>query len=73
MSEPRTGEPPRRRWRRGHTAVALTLLLLATAIALGLSSLNLPKVGEALVGATPGWILASIALMAFSLVMRSVS
>jgi len=73
MSEPANGEAPRRRWRRGHTAVALTVLLLAAAVGLGLASLDLPKVGEALVGASPGWILAAIALMALSLLMRSVS
>src|ERR1019366_8862956 len=74
MSEPRTPrERPRSRWRRGHTAAAATLVLLAAAVAFGLSSLDLPRIGESLVGATPGWIVAAIALMATSLVLRSVS
>jgi phosphatidylinositol alpha-mannosyltransferase len=74
MSEPSPDpEIPARRWRRGHTAVALTLVILAAAVVLGISSLDLPRIGEALVGASPGWVLASIGLMAISLVMRSLS
>ena len=53
--------------------MAVTLALLAAAIAFGISSLDLPRIGEALVDASPGWILAAIALMATSLLFRSAS
>ena len=53
--------------------MAVTLVLLAAAVAFGISSLDLPRIGEALVGASPGWIVAAIALMATSLLLRSVS
>ena len=74
MSEPsRDHDIPARRWRRGHTAIAVTLVILAAAVILGISSLDLPRVGEALVDASPGWVLASVGLMATSLLMRSIS
>ncbi len=73
MREPGTARENPRRWRGRHTAVAVTLVLLAAAVAFGISSLDLPRIGEALVGASPGWIVAAIALMASSLLLRSVS
>ncbi len=48
-------------------------LALAGVVAFALSRLNLPRVGHALITATPGWIALALALMASSLVMRSIS
>ena len=66
--------PPRRRrraLRRG--AIVVGVLLLAGALAFGLSRLDLQRIGHALITATPGWIALAIVLMGSSLVMRSVS
>jgi phosphatidylinositol alpha-mannosyltransferase len=51
----------------------LIALLLAALIVYALSRLNLGRVGHALITATPGWIALAFALMALSLVLRSVS
>jgi phosphatidylinositol alpha-mannosyltransferase len=48
--------------------VALAVLLLYA-----LSRLNLPRVGHALISASPGWLVLALALMMLSLVARSVS
>jgi phosphatidylinositol alpha-mannosyltransferase len=53
--------------------VALGLLLVAGLVAFALSRLDLHRVGHALVTASPGWIVLAIALMAISLLMRSIS
>jgi phosphatidyl-myo-inositol alpha-mannosyltransferase len=53
--------------------VVLVVLALAALVAFALSRLDLPRVGHALITATPGWIVLALALMAVSLVMRSVS
>ena len=48
-------------------------LLLAGLVAFALTRLNLSHVGHALINADPAWIVLSVALMALSLVLRSVS
>jgi phosphatidyl-myo-inositol alpha-mannosyltransferase len=53
--------------------IVLTLILLAGLIAFALSRLDLPRVGHALITATPGWIALAFLLMALSLLMRSIS
>ncbi|HYB23486.1 MAG TPA: lysylphosphatidylglycerol synthase domain-containing protein, partial [Solirubrobacteraceae bacterium] len=58
----------RKRW-----VAALVALVLAAVVVFALSQLNLPRVGHALITAAPGWIAAALALMASSLVMRSIS
>jgi phosphatidylinositol alpha-mannosyltransferase len=60
--------PALRRW-----LVVLAVLLTAGLVAFALSRLNLPRVGHALITASPGWIALALALMASSLVMRSIS
>lgn len=54
-------------------AIAIAALVLAGAIAAALSSLELSKVGHALVSANVGWIAGALALMMSSLFARSVS
>jgi phosphatidylinositol alpha-mannosyltransferase len=47
--------------------------LVAGLVVFALLQLNLHRVGDALVTASPGWIVLALALMAISLVMRSIS
>jgi phosphatidylinositol alpha-mannosyltransferase len=54
-------------------AITIAALLLAGAVAAALSSLELSKVGHALVSANIGWIAGALALMMSSLFARSVS
>jgi phosphatidylinositol alpha-mannosyltransferase len=67
--------PPlqRRRVRRRHLGIALTFVLVAGLVAFAISRLNLSRVGHALITASPGWIVLALALMALSLLMRSLS
>ncbi|MHB8242326.1 MAG: lysylphosphatidylglycerol synthase transmembrane domain-containing protein [Solirubrobacteraceae bacterium] len=67
--------PPivRRRTGRRRVAILATVILLGGLIAFALSRLNLPRVGHALITATPGWIALAFLLMALSLLMRSIS
>jgi len=58
----------RKRW-----AIVLAVLALGGLLAFALAQLDLPRVGHALITATPGWIALALALMAFSLVLRSIS
>jgi phosphatidyl-myo-inositol alpha-mannosyltransferase len=58
--------------RRGALFVVVVLLVAGT-VAFALSRLDLSRVGHELVTATPGWIVLAVALMASSLVLRSVS
>jgi phosphatidyl-myo-inositol alpha-mannosyltransferase len=51
----------------------ILLLIAAGVVAAAVSSLDLDKVGNALVSAQPGWIAAALVLMMSSLVARSVS
>ena len=64
--------PPRRRGRRRAATVALALLLAAV-LAYALSRLDFERIGHALITASPGWIVLAVALMASSLVLRSLS
>jgi phosphatidyl-myo-inositol alpha-mannosyltransferase len=56
-----------------HWLIVLAVLVLAAVVAFALSRLNLPRVGHALITASPGWIALALALMGSSLVMRSIS
>ncbi len=55
------------------TALALAALLAAGLVVFALLRLDLSRVGHVLITATPGWIVLALALMALSLVLRSVS
>ena len=48
-------------------------LLSAGLVAFALTRLDLSRVGHALITAQPGWIVLAVALMAISLVFRSIS
>ena len=63
---------PRRRARR-RLSIILTAIVLAGLVAFALSRLDLPRIGHALITATPGWIALAFVLMACSLVLRSIS
>ena len=65
-------ELPRRAGRR-RVVIALTALLLAGLVAFALSRLDLPRIGHALITASPGWVALAFVLMGLSLLMRSVS
>ncbi|HTR73000.1 MAG TPA: lysylphosphatidylglycerol synthase transmembrane domain-containing protein [Solirubrobacteraceae bacterium] len=58
---------------RGRVALALLAILIAGLVAWALSRLDLARVGQALIAATPGWIALALALMGFSLLFRSIS
>ena len=53
--------------------VVLVVILLAGLVAFALSRLELQRVGHALVTASPGWIVLSLALMSLAMLMRSIS
>jgi phosphatidylinositol alpha-mannosyltransferase len=53
--------------------IVLGAILLAGVVALALAQLNLPRVGHALITATPGWVALALVLMALSLLLRSAS
>ena len=63
----------RRRLRSGRWAIVLTVIVVAALVAFALSKLNLSHVGHALITASPGWIALALALMACSLLLRSLS
>jgi phosphatidyl-myo-inositol alpha-mannosyltransferase len=67
--------PPLRRRGPGRrrAGVALVVVVVAGLLAFGLSRLDLPRIGHALVTASPGWIALALVLMAASLLLRSVS
>ncbi len=67
--------PPVIRRRGGYRRVALAsaVLLAAGLVVLALVNLNLSRVGHVLITATPGWLVLALALMATSLVLRSIS
>ncbi len=67
---PAPARPGRARRRVG---IVLLALLLAGLVAFALTRLNLSHVGHALINADPAWIVLAVALMALSLVLRSVS
>jgi phosphatidyl-myo-inositol alpha-mannosyltransferase len=53
--------------------VVLVVIVLAGLVAFALSRLELQRVGHALVTASPGWIVLSLALMSLAMLMRSIS
>ena len=53
--------------------IGLGAIVLAAVVVFALSQLNLPRVGHALITATPGWIALALLLMGSSLVLRSIS
>ena len=53
--------------------VLAVVILLAGLVVFALSRLELHRIGHALITATPGWIVLALALMALSLLLRSVS
>ncbi len=58
---------------RRRAAIVVLVVLAAGLVVFALSRLDLSKVGSELVTASPGWIVLAVALMACSLVLRSVS
>jgi phosphatidyl-myo-inositol alpha-mannosyltransferase len=57
----------------GRAGLVLVALVVAGLVLYALSRLDLGRVGHALITATPGWIALALALMAGSLLLRSVS
>ena len=49
------------------------VLVLAALLAFAVSRLNLPHIANALISASPGWIVAAFALMMLSLLLRALS
>jgi phosphatidylinositol alpha-mannosyltransferase len=54
-------------------AIAITVIVLAAVVAFALMSLDLPRVGHALITATPGWLALGLLLMCCSLLLRALS
>lgn len=67
------GAPPRRHRTARRVGVIVGVVLLAALLAYALSRLNLPRVGHALISASPGWLVLALALMMLSLLARAVS
>lgn len=65
--------PPRPSARARRTGVTIATLLLLALVGFGVSQLNLPHIGHALISASPGWVLLALVLMALSLVLRAAS
>jgi phosphatidyl-myo-inositol alpha-mannosyltransferase len=55
------------------SALLITAALMIALVIFALTQLNLHRIGHALITASPGWIALALALMALSLLMRSVS
>jgi phosphatidylinositol alpha-mannosyltransferase len=53
--------------------VILIALLVVGLVVFAISELNVQRVGHALITASPGWIVLALALMALSLMLRSIS
>src|SRR4051794_27040186 len=70
---PETGAPGSAGRGRRRAGIALLALLMGGLVAFALTRLNLAHVGHALINASPGWIVLSLALMSLSLVVRSIS
>jgi phosphatidyl-myo-inositol alpha-mannosyltransferase len=70
-----SAKPPSRarRVRLRHAVIVLGAVVLAGLVAVALLRLNLHRVGHSLITASPGWIVLALALMALSLVLRSIS
>ena len=73
MGAPETPPLPSRRPGRRRLGILLTAILLLALVAFAISRLNLPRIGHALITATPGWVALAFVLMGSSLVMRSFS
>ncbi len=59
--------------RRHQLVIAVTIVVLAVAVVLAITQLNLSQVWRSLTHAHPGWVVAALLLMGTSLFMRSVS
>jgi phosphatidylinositol alpha-mannosyltransferase len=68
MDSPPTGHRSARR-----VGLVAAAAVLAGVLAFALSRLNLPRVGHALISASPGWLVLALALMMLSLTARAVS
>ncbi len=64
--------PTRHRTAR-RVGVVTGVLALAALLVYALTRLNLPRVGHALISASPGWLVLALALMMLSLLARSIS
>jgi len=73
MGAPETPTRQQRRIGLRRVGIILLALLLAGLIAFAISRLELRRIGHALITATPGWVALALALMALSLLLRSVS
>jgi phosphatidylinositol alpha-mannosyltransferase len=73
MPTPRQGEPARQLSVAKRAALLVVALVFVGLLAFGISRLNFHRFSHALFTATPGWIVLACALMALSLLMRSVS
>jgi phosphatidylinositol alpha-mannosyltransferase len=70
-SEPSSAAPRPRRRRR--VAAVAAAVIVGALVAFGLSRLDFSRIGHALITASPGWLALALALMAASLLLRSVS
>ncbi len=73
MGAPENPPLQKRRFGFRRAGIALAAVLAAGLVAFALSRLELRRIGHALITATPGWIVLALALMALSLLLRSVS
>jgi phosphatidyl-myo-inositol alpha-mannosyltransferase len=73
MGAPGNPPPPHRRARQRRAGLIVAAILLAGLLAFALSRLGLHRIGHALITAKPGWVALALALMACSLVLRSIS
>ncbi len=73
MGAPETPPLQKRRFTFRRAGIVLAAVLVAGLVAFAVSRLELHRIGHALITATPGWIALALALMALSLVLRSVS
>ncbi len=64
--------PDARRWAR-HLAFPVVIAIVVGLVILAISQLNLHSVGHTLASARVGWVLAALALMGSSLVLRAAS
>lgn len=65
--------PGRARRRLGRTGLLVAALLVVGLVVFALSRLGLHRIGHALISAAPGWVAVALALMALSLLLRSVA
>jgi phosphatidyl-myo-inositol alpha-mannosyltransferase len=73
MADAEPPPPPAAHRGRRRAGVLVLALLAAGLVVFALTRLDLSRVGHALITATPGWIVLAVALMATSLVLRSIS